>query len=337
MYNAYMFNKLAPLPVENKFYRRAMIVGMFWFLGGAWLDASAHTYIDSALETFFTPWHAMLYSGYMFVFVFYIYTKHKARDYKFDVGLLGGAVFAVGGATDMLWHTFIGIEEGIEPLLSASHILLFLGAFLMLDHAFASRPDKNILDNTSIIAIASSYGLALFITQFMNPFMNVLAFFQYGGENEFVGAASVFIQAFIASYVFVYTIRFKPKSYQIFTLFLVSFIYLSIVNILSGDPFAVFNIVAFGSLFSYLCYQISKWYYKTANDRKIQIASSLVAGSYGLVVVLYVLFLHILGGLEPLTWRFYGLSGLVVTPMLFGYMIGNLGVSPFTGEVVGSS
>ena len=109
------------------------------------------------------------------------------------------------------------------------------------------------------------------------------------------------------------------------------------MNILSGDPFAVFNIVAFGWLFSYLCYQISKWYYKTANDRKIQIASSLVAGSYGLVVVLYVLFLDIFGGLEPLTWRFYGLSGLVVTPMLFGYMIGNLGVSPFTGEVVGSS
>lgn len=332
-----MFNKLAPLPVENKVYRRAMILGMFWFLGGAWIDASAHTYIDSALETFFTPWHAMLYSGYMFVFVFYIYTKHKVKDYKFDVGLLGGAVFAVGGASDLLWHTYIGIEEGIEPLLSASHILLFLGSFLMLDHAFASRPDKNVLDNTSIIAIASSYGLALFITQFMNPFLRVSAFFNYGGENEFVGAASVFIQAFIASYVFVYTIRFKPKSYQIFTLFFVSFVYLSIFHILSGELWSLLNIVSFGAMFSYLCYQITKWYYKTSNDRKIQIASSLVAGSYGLIMVLFILYFHIIVGFEPLTWRFYGLSGLIVTPMLFGYMIGNLGVSPFTGEVVGSS
>ena len=96
-------------------------------------------------------------------------------------------------------------------------------------------------------------------------------------------------------------------------------------------------VVLFGALFSYLCYQISKWYYKTANDRKIQIASSLVAGSYGLVMVLFILCFHLIFGIEPLTWRFYGLSGLVVTPMLFGYMIGNLGVSPFTGEVVGSS
>ena len=35
-----------------------------------------------------------------------------------------------------------------------------------------------------------------------------------------------------------------------------------------------------------------------------------------------------------LSWRFYGLGGLVTTPILFGYMLGNLGVSPTSGEVV---
>ena len=55
------------------------------------------------------------------------------------------------------------------------------------------------------------------------------------------------------------------------------------------------------------------------------------------MIVLYIIFYDLVGELETLAWRFYGLSGLVVTPMLFGYMIGNLGVSPFTGEVVGSS
>jgi len=35
-----------------------------------------------------------------------------------------------------------------------------------------------------------------------------------------------------------------------------------------------------------------------------------------------------------LSWRFYGLGGLVTTPLLFGYMLGNLGVSPTSGEVV---
>ena len=332
-----MFNKLAPTPIENIRYRRGMIFGMFWFLGGAWLDASAHVHLDAALETFFTPWHAMLYTGYMYVFVFYVYVKNKMKDYKFDIGLLGGSIFAIGGASDLLWHTFIGIEEGIEPLLSVSHILLFVGAFLMLDHAFTSRPKKNILDNTSIIAIASSYGLALFITQFMNPYFRVDSFFDRSGDNEFVGAASVLMQAFICTYVFVYAIRFKPRSFQIFVLFFTSFGYLSIFYILGGELWSLINIIVFGSLFSYLTYLISKWYYNTNNERKMQISAALVSGSYGLVVVLYILYIDTFAVLGPLSWRFYGLSGLIVTPMIFGYMIGNLGVSPFTGEVVGSS
>ena len=35
--------------------------------------------------------------------------------------------------------------------------------------------------------------------------------------------------------------------------------------------------------------------------------------------------------------EFYGLGGLVTTPLLFGYMVGNLGVSPSTGETVSKS
>ena len=37
-----------------------------------------------------------------------------------------------------------------------------------------------------------------------------------------------------------------------------------------------------------------------------------------------------------MVWRFYGLGGLVTVPLLFGYMIGSLGVSPITKEVVKS-
>ena len=314
-----------------------MILGMIWFLGGAWLDASAHTYLDESLETFFTPWHAMLYTGYIFVLVFYVYIKNKMKDYRFDIGLLGGSIFAVGGASDLVWHTVLGIEEGIEPLLSASHILLFLGAFLMLDHAFSSRPEKNKLDNTAIFAIASSYGLGLFITQFMNPFFRVWSFFQIGPEHEIVSAASVFIQTFLAAYVFVYTIRFNPTKNQIFLLYIVSFTYMSVLNILGGDFWAIVNIFVFGTIYALLIRIVTNWYYTTENDRRIQISTALVAGLYGFVSVLYVLFYDLYAGFQPLAWRFYGLSGLVFTPMLFGYMIGNLGVSPLDGEIINSS
>jgi len=51
------------------------------------------------------------------------------------------------------------------------------------------------------------------------------------------------------------------------------------------------------------------------------------------VVVVNILYWSNVGEVD-LTWRFYGLGGLVTTPLLFGYMVGNLGVSPNTGEVV---
>jgi hypothetical protein len=35
-----------------------------WLIGGLYLDGWAHIHVP-ALETFFTPWHAVLYSGYL--------------------------------------------------------------------------------------------------------------------------------------------------------------------------------------------------------------------------------------------------------------------------------
>ena len=37
---------------------------------------------------------------------------------------------------------------------------------------------------------------------------------------------------------------------------------------------------------------------------------------------------------QDMVWRFYGLGGLVTVPLLFGYMIGGLGVSPISKEII---
>src|SRR5437667_7272347 len=43
-----------------------MVVVSVWWLGGLFIDGWAHSNIPQ-LETFFTPWHAVLYSGYLAV------------------------------------------------------------------------------------------------------------------------------------------------------------------------------------------------------------------------------------------------------------------------------
>ena len=76
-----MFNKLSPTPITNQTHRRLLIFSMIWFFSGAWIDSSAHTYLIDDIETFFTPWHGVLYSGYAFSVLVAMYIKNKMKDY----------------------------------------------------------------------------------------------------------------------------------------------------------------------------------------------------------------------------------------------------------------
>ena len=324
-----MFNKLSPTPITNQIHRRILIFTMIWFFSGAWIDSSAHIYLIDDIETFFTPWHGVLYSGYIFSVLVVMFIKNTMKDYKFDIGVLGAVVFGIGGASDAIWHTLLGIETGVEPLITPSHLMLFLGAFLMLDYIFTSRPLKETLDNASIFSAATSYGLVLFITLFINPFLNIWTFIQ---RNDELAAGSVILQAMLASFMFIYIIRFKVSPKQMSSIYLIAFIYISI-NTSLGELDRTVLICISGLIMSVLIYQITKWYQTTNNDRKIQVSAALVAGSYGLVFVLHLLAFSGINEIE-LSWRFYGLGGLITTPILFGYMLGNLGVSPTSGEVV---
>ena len=324
-----MFNKLSPVAITNQKDRNLFIVAMLWFFIGAWIDSSAHTYLIDDIETFFTPWHAVLYSGYAFSVLVAIYVKNKIKDYKFDVGVLGAVVFGTGGASDAVWHTLLGIETGVEPLVSPSHLMLFLGAFLMLDYVFTARPSTDKLDTASVVAVSTIYGLIMFITQFLHPYLQYGVFFSY---DDAFAAGTLFFQAMLASIVFVYAIRFKMTSSQMFLLYFLSFVYVSVHSSL-GDTGLMLLIIGIGAAYSFGVYSVTNWYYKTDHDRKIQVSTAMVASLYGLFFVVYLLILQAQNSYD-ITWRFYGLGGLVTTPLLFGYMVGNLGVNPRTGEVV---
>ena len=324
-----MFNKLSPVAITNQKDRNLFIVAMLWFFIGAWIDSSAHTYLIDDIETFFTPWHAVLYSGYAFSVLVAIYVKNKIKDYKFDVGVLGAVVFGIGGASDAVWHTLLGIETGVEPLVSPSHLMLFLGAFLMLDYVFTARPSTDKLDTASVVAVSTIYGLIMFITQFLHPYLQYGVFFSY---DDAFAAGTLFFQAMLASIGFVYAIRFKMTSSQMFLLYFLSFVYVSVHSSL-GDTGLMLLIIGIGAAYSFGVYSVTNWYYKTDHDRKIQVSTAMVASLYGLFFVVYLLILQAQNSYD-ITWRFYGLGGLVTTPLLFGYMVGNLGVNPRTGEVV---
>ncbi len=118
-----------------------LLVG-FWLMTGIFVDGWAHNHLGDRLETFFTPWHAVFYSGFLATALWigwlgrqgFLRGKRGLAAFPdgYELGAIGVVVFALGGLGDMTWHTLFGIEVGIDALLSPTHLLLFLGAELLV-------------------------------------------------------------------------------------------------------------------------------------------------------------------------------------------------------------
>src|SRR5919197_1584766 len=54
-----------------------------WLVGGAYLDGWAHNHLRLSLESFFTPWHAVLYSGFLLsaIFLVLVHTRNVLRGH----------------------------------------------------------------------------------------------------------------------------------------------------------------------------------------------------------------------------------------------------------------
>jgi hypothetical protein len=95
-----------------------------WPVAGLFMDVWAHNHV-AALETFFTPWHGVLYSGFAATASYLAWTI--VREYGLRAGyglsLVGPVVFACAGVGDLLWHQVFGIEQGVEALFSPTPIL----------------------------------------------------------------------------------------------------------------------------------------------------------------------------------------------------------------------
>jgi hypothetical protein len=112
-----------------------------WMTVGLLVDAYYHS-TDPTLESFWTPWHALFYSGFTatagwLVFVAIrrgagVRTLLEVAPLGFRGALTGIGVFAVGGIGDAIWHTVFGVETSLDALLSPTHLLLFVGILLIV-------------------------------------------------------------------------------------------------------------------------------------------------------------------------------------------------------------
>jgi hypothetical protein len=154
-------------------------------IAGLYLDGWAHIHVPD-LASFFTPWHGVLYSGFLLLAATIIVPVllggvrglhwRRAVPVGYGLALLGVALFGAGGLLDLGWHTLFGIEADTEALLSPPHLLLAVGAGLMVTTPLRSAwqrddaPQRWATWIAPLLSLALLLALLAFFTSYAHPF-----------------------------------------------------------------------------------------------------------------------------------------------------------------------
>ena len=160
-----------------------MVLGL-WAIIGLFLDGWAHSHQKP--DSFFTPWHAVLYSGFTSAAIWAGWASWRRR--RPDRSLLetmppghlasvgGFVVFGLGAVGDLIWHEVFGIEANVEALLSPTHLLLLGGGAVAL-----SAPLRTMLRTAAVEVSRKEFAPALlsltlltamgaFFVSYLSPF-----------------------------------------------------------------------------------------------------------------------------------------------------------------------
>ena len=177
------------LPVSNAVFDGVIAALCTWFVGGLYLDGWAHQHI-AKLDTFFTPWHAMLYSGFLALAGALGltalwnwrrgYPLTRALPVGYEWSFLGVLIFLVGGLGDMIWHRLFGIEANLEALLSPMHLLLALSTTLILTGPLRATWHRTDAHGWAalwpmLVSLTLLLSVLTFFTQYAHPFASTMA------------------------------------------------------------------------------------------------------------------------------------------------------------------
>jgi hypothetical protein len=156
-----------------------------WIIVGLFIDGWAHNHQKP--ETVLTPWHAVLYSGFLASAWYAVAVARRRRrpgQNLWDAApaghrlvLAGLIVFGFGASGDMAWHSLFGVEASLSALLSPTHLVMLAGAILVLSGPFrAGWADGRSYAPSlreflpTLLSLALVTALLTFFFQYVTPF-----------------------------------------------------------------------------------------------------------------------------------------------------------------------
>lgn len=148
-------------------------------LGGMYADGHSHVY--ELAESFFTPSHGVIYAGALlsvFVLIFYAvrnmragYSLRNSLPEGYAPAIVAAPLAFVGGGLDMLWHSVYGVEQGLNTLVSPTHLLIYTSMAVIftspLRAAIARREERSLVSQLpAILGAAGCAAAIMFITEY---------------------------------------------------------------------------------------------------------------------------------------------------------------------------
>lgn len=206
-------------------FDRLMAVLISCLLSGFYIDGWAHVHglVD---KTFFTPWHGLLYASYFvctLALAIAVGINHlrgwpwlSAIPRGYELSLLGGPLFLIGGVGDLIWHTLFGFDVNIEALLSPTHLLLAFSALLILAGPLRAAWQRTDPVNThnwrtllpALLSLLAVFSIFTFFTRFAHPFSwTVLVTDGLTNQEKIRGVAAIVLQAVILMGFLLFALR----------------------------------------------------------------------------------------------------------------------------------
>lgn len=315
------------------------VVLSFWLTIGVFIDGWAHNHLLSALETFFTPWHAIFYSGFTAVSLLLIFEAIRNFEKGFrwprllpreyHLSFLGLAIFLLSGIGDLLWHTVFGIEADVEALLSPTHLLLALGGALITCAPFHALWHRDIKEKPPALAIILSltlfFSLLTFMTQFAHPihhpWMDVNFATNPSDSGQAIGVASILVQTGILMGIVLTVLRKWEFPFASFAV-LVG-LNAALMSILQDQYRFILASIISGFVVD-IFYKIIRP--KTSRPRAIRLFATLAP------ITIYSAYTATIFLTSGTSWSIHLWAGAIVMTGITGFLLSYLVVEPVRGE-----
>ena len=300
---------------------------------GAHVDSWAHGHIASTLETFFTPWHALLYSAFAATTAFLVlcaawtgarpWNWAKALPDGYGLSLVGCALFGIGGVLDMAWHLTFGIERGFQALISPTHLVLMVSGGLIVSGPLraAWRRRGRVISGPAIASATLTLTMLTFFGQFDHPFTSQWAampqtFVPAQAAEELGMLGVIFQTALLMGVVLMLVRRFELP---IGTLTCVMGVNAVFVTLISG-PDLIILVGVLGGVAADVAYAVLR-----PSPSRL---AALRIFAFVVPTVLYTLYFRGLIAADGVWWPVHLTAGAPVVAGLTGWLVSVLVVPP---------